>query len=51
MVIIVVFFAEGFAAELLDGKSPKDAVFHASQLRNQLIYCLEKGALTPFPKI
>ena len=43
-------FAMAFAAEILDGKSPIDAVFHVLQLRNHLIYCLESGALTLFPK-
>ena len=44
-------FAVAFAAEILDGKSPIDAVFHVCQLRNHIIYYLESGALTPFPKI
>ena len=44
-------FAVAFAAEIIDYKSTKDAVFHVPQLRNHLIYCLESGALTPFPKI
>ena len=43
--------AVGFAAEILDGKSPIDTVFHVPQLRSHLIYCLENGALAPFPKI
>ena len=44
-------FAVIFAAEILDGKPPIDAVFHVPQLRNHIIYCLESGALTTFPKI
>ena len=44
-------FTVAFAAEILDGKSPIDAVFHVCQLRNHIIYYLESGALTPFPKI
>ena len=39
-----------FAAEILDGKSLIDTVFHVPKRRHHLIYCLEKGALTPFPK-
>ena len=44
-------FAVAFDAEILDGKSLLDAVFHFLQLRIHPIYCLESGALTPFPKI
>ena len=44
-------FAVGFASKIFDGKSPTDAVFHIPQLCNDLIYCLERRALTPFPKI
>ena len=44
-------FTVTFAAEILDGKSPVDAVFYAPQLRNHLIYCIESRVLTPFPKI
>ena len=44
-------FAVAFAAETLDSKSPIDTVFHVPQPRNHLAYCLECGALTPFPKI
>ena len=39
-----------FAAEILDGISLIDTVFHVPKRRHQLLYCLEKGALTPFPK-
>ena len=39
------------AAEILDSKSTTDAVFRVPQLRNHLIYCLESGVLTNFPKI
>ena len=44
-------FAVAFAAEILDGKLPIDAVFHVPQLYNHLIYSLESEALTLFPKI
>ena len=44
-------FAVAFAAKILDNKSTIDTNFHVPQLRNHLIYCLETGALTPFPKI
>ena len=44
-------FAVGFASKIFDGKSPTDAVFHIPQLCNDLIYCLERRALTPFTKI
>ena len=44
-------FAVAFAAEILGSKSPIDAVFNVPQLRDHLIYCLESGTLTPFPKI
>ena len=44
-------FPVAFAAETLDSKSPIDTVFHVPQPRNHLAYCLECGALTPFPKI
>ena len=44
-------FTVAFAAEILDGKPLIDAVFNVPQLRNHLIYCLESGDLTPFPKV
>ena len=44
-------FAVGSASEIFDGKSSTDAVFHIPQLCNDLIYCLERRALTPFTKI
>ena len=40
-----------FAAEILAGKSPIEAVFDVAQMRDHLIFCLEQGALTPFPKV
>ena len=45
------FFVVASAAEILGDKSPTDAVFHVPQLRNNRIYCLKGGALTPFSKI
>ena len=44
-------FAVAFAAEILSGKSPIEAVFDVAQMRDHLIFCLEQGALTPFPKV
>ena len=44
-------FAVAFTAEILAGKSPIEAVFDVAQMRNHLIFCLEQGALTPFPKV
>ena len=44
-------FAVAFAAEILAGKSPIEAVFDVAQMRDHLIFCLEQGALTPFPKV
>lgn len=43
-------FSVAFATEVLDSKSLIDTVFHVPKRRHLLIYCLEKGALTPFPK-
>ena len=44
-------FAVTFAAEILDGKSPIQAVFQILQLHSHLVYCLKSGALTAFIKI
>ena len=44
-------FAVAFATEILAGKSPIEAVFDVAQMRDHLIFCLEEGALTPFPKV
>ena len=44
-------FAVAFAAEILAGKSPIEAVFDVAQMRDHLIFCLEQGALTPFLKV
>ena len=44
-------FAIAFAAELLDGKSPSDAVFVVDRMRAHLISCLEEQKLRPFPKV
>ena len=38
-------FAIAYAAEILHGKSPMEAI------RNHLLVCLEQKTLTPFPKI
>ena len=43
-------FAIAFAAELIDGKSPSDAMFSVEKMRGHLIKCLQEQKLTPFPK-
>ena len=43
-------FAIAFAAEIIDAKSPSDAMFFVEKMRGHLIKCLEKQKLTPFPK-
>ena len=42
--------AVAFAAEILDAKSPTEAIFDVFQMRNHFIHCLERTALTPFPE-
>lgn len=44
-------FAIAFAAELLDGKSPSDAVFVVDKMRAHFISCLEQQKLGTFPKV
>ena len=44
-------FAIAFAAEILDGCSPMDAVFDVGQMRRNLMTCLQQETLTPFPKV
>ena len=44
-------FAIAYAAELLDGKSPSNAVFAVDRMRAHLISCLEEQKLKPFPKV
>ena len=44
-------FAIAYAAELLDGQCPSDAVFDVNEMRKHLITCLENQILTPFPKV
>ena len=44
-------FAIAYAAEILDGKSPMEAIFDVQKMRNHLLVCLEQKTLTPFPKI
>ena len=42
-------FAIAYAAEILDGRSPSEAVFDVNKMRERLITCLEIQRLTPFP--
>ena len=44
-------FAIAYAAEILDGRSPSEAVFDVNKMREHLITCLEMQRLTPFPKV
>ena len=44
-------FAIAYAAEVLDGKSPIDARFDVSKMRDHVMLCLENKVLTPFPKV
>ena len=43
-------FALAFAAAVLDGKSPIEAVSDVQNMRTHLIQCLESQNLVPFPK-
>ena len=43
-------FATVYAAQVLDGKSPTEAVFDVQNMRTHLIQCLESQNLVPFPK-
>ena len=44
-------FAIAFTAEILDGKSPSEAIFSVDEMRGQFISCLETQKLSPFPKV
>ena len=44
-------FAIAFAAEILDRKSPSEAIFSVDEMRGHLISCLEMQKLSPFPKL
>ena len=44
-------FAITYAAEVLNGRSPSEAVFDVNKMREHLITCLEMQRLTPFPKV
>ena len=44
-------FAIAFAAEILDGKSPSQAIFSVDEMCGHLISCLETQKLSPFPKV
>ena len=44
-------FAIAYAAEILDGKSPMEAIFDVKKMRQHLIRCLQEKNLSPFPKI
>ena len=44
-------FAIAYAAEIVHGKSPMEAIFDVKKMRNHLLVCLEQKTLTPFPKI
>ena len=44
-------FAIAFAAEILDGKSPSEAIFSVDEMRGHLISCLETQKLSPFPRV
>ena len=43
-------FAIAYAAEIIDGKSPSEAVFAVDLMRKHFMSCLEKLKLSPFPK-
>ena len=44
-------FAIAFAAEILDGKSPVEAIFSVDEMSEHLISCLETQKRSPFPKV
>ena len=44
-------FGIAYAAEILDGRSPSEAVFDINKMREHLITCLEMQRPTPFPKV
>ena len=44
-------FAIAFAAEILDGKSPSEAIISVDEMRGHLISCLETQKQSHFPKV
>ena len=44
-------FAINYAAEILDGRSPLEAVLDVNNMREHLITCFEMQRLTPFPEV
>ena len=44
-------FAIAYAAEILDRRSPSEAVFDVNKMREHLITSLDMQRLTPFPKV
>ena len=44
-------FAIAYAIEILDGRSPSEAVFDVNKMREHLITYLEMQRLAPFPKV
>ena len=44
-------FAIAYAAEILDGRSPSEAVFDVNKMREHSITSLEMQRLTPSPKV
>ena len=44
-------FAIAYAAEILDGRSPSEAVFDVNNMHEHLITCLEMQRLIPIPKV
>lgn len=48
---ICVSFAITYAAEILDKKSPVQAIFDVKKMQNHLLACLEQKTLKPLTKI
>ena len=44
-------FTIAYAAEILDGRAPSEAVFDVNKMREHLITCLKMQRLTLFPKV
>ena len=44
-------FAIASAAEILDGKSPLEAIFSVDEMRGHLISCMETQKLSSFPRV
>ena len=44
-------FAIAYAAEILDGRSPSEAVFDVNKMREHLITCLQMQRFTPVSKV